>query len=218
MFITGLALGQYASVWSGMADRRTLSALDWIMAAFQALAAGGVQAIRAERLARALGVSKGSFYWHFADVPALHAAMLTHWEALATEQIITDTDAGGGDGQARLVRLVDIVTSDLSDPYGGLATEAALRDWARHDPGVAGSLGRVDARRLAYVEGLFGAAGLGPAKATSAARLYYTALIGAEHLNASSRLVVRGDLMHLLRALVGKGQRATESLGTCEVQ
>ena len=185
-----------------MAGRRTLSALDWITAAFQALATGGVQAIRAERLARALGVSKGSFYWHFADVPALHAAMLAHWETLATDQIITDTDAGGGDGQARLVRLVDIVTSELSDPYGGLATEAALRDWARHDLGVAASLLRVDGRRLAYVAALFGLAGLDGVAAARAARLYYTALIGAEHLNASARLEVRQDLQVLLRALL----------------
>jgi AcrR family transcriptional regulator len=185
-----------------MANRRTLTATDWIICAFQALGSGGVQAIRAERLARVLGVSKGSFYWHFADVPALHAAMLLHWEAFATEQIILDTDAGGGDGLARLIRLVDIVTSDLSDPYGGLATEAALRDWARHDPLIAPSLNRVDARRLDYVGDLFISAGLERDAATRAARLYYTALIGAEHLNTRPRLGVRADLQHLLQALI----------------
>ncbi len=202
MFAATLAFGQYAAVWCGMANRRMLSAEDWIKSAFQALGSGGVQAIRAERLARTLGVSKGSFYWHFADVPALHTAMLTHWEALATEQIIADTDAIGGNGATRLARLVEIVTSDLSDPYGGLATEAALRDWARHDPAVAASLARVDARRLAYVAGLFDAAGLDPAASARAARLYYTALIGAEHLNASPRLDIRADLQHLLLVLL----------------
>ena len=185
-----------------MANRRTLSAEDWIKAAFQALGSAGVQAIRAERLARTLGVSKGSFYWHFADVPALHAAMLAHWEGFATAQIILNTDAGGGDGRARLARLIEIVTSDLSDPYGGLATEAAIRDWARHDPQVRPCLMRVDARRLAYVCGLFGDAGLDQAGADRAARLYYTALIGAEHLNVSPRLDLRADLHHLLLVLL----------------
>jgi AcrR family transcriptional regulator len=188
-----------------MANRRTLSAEDWIRCAFQALGVGGVQAIRAERLARTLGVSKGSFYWHFADVPALHAAMLTHWEGFATEQIIVDTDAGGGNGQARLIRLVNIVTSDLSDPYGGLATEAALRDWARHDPLVAASLSRVDQRRLTYVASLFAATGMDDATSARAARLYYTALIGAEHMNKAPRADIRLDLLHLLLALVQKG-------------
>ncbi len=202
MFEGELALGQYAAVWSGMANRRTLSVEDWIKCAFQALTAGGVQSIRAERLARTLGVSKGSFYWHFADVPALHSAMLRHWETLATEQIIADTDAGGGTGRARLERLVDIVTSDLSDPYGGLATEAALRDWARHDDQVSARLKGVDARRLAFVADLFALAGLDSMAAPRAARLYYTALVGAEHLNASPRLDIRRDLQHLLAVLL----------------
>lgn len=202
MFGTTLVFGQYGAVWSAMANRRTLSAEDWIKAAFQALGSAGVQAIRAERLARTLGVSKGSFYWHFADVPALHAAMLAHWEAFATEQIIADTDAVGGDGQARLTRLIEIVTSDLSDPYGGLATEAAIRDWARYDPQVAPCLFRVDARRLGFVAGLFRDAGLDQPKAARAARLYYTALIGAEHLNLSPRLDLRADLLHLLLVLL----------------
>jgi AcrR family transcriptional regulator len=201
MFTQGLAFRQYAAVCLGMANRRTLSAEDWIKVAFQALGSGGVQAIRAERLARVLGVSKGSFYWHFADVPALHAAMLAHWESFATEQIIVDTDADGGDGRARLARLVDIITSDLSDPYGGLATEAALRDWARHDPLVAPSVMRVDARRLDYVGGLFKLAGLEQVDADQNARLFYTALIGAEHLNAQSREGICKDLHHFLKVV-----------------
>ena len=185
-----------------MANRRTLSAEDWIKVAFHALGSGGVQAIRAERLARVLGVSKGSFYWHFADVPALHAAMLTHWEGFATEQIIHDVDAGGGDGAARLIRLVDIITSDLSDPYGGLATEAALRDWARHDPRVAPSLLRVDARRLAFVGELFKMAGLDEVDAGRSARLFYTALIGAEQMNTSPREGICKDLQHFLKVVL----------------
>ncbi|NLH83356.1 MAG: TetR family transcriptional regulator, partial [Phyllobacteriaceae bacterium] len=51
-----------------MATRSTLSAEDWIKAAFRALSVGGVQAIRAEAIARDLNVSKGAFYWHFKDV------------------------------------------------------------------------------------------------------------------------------------------------------
>ena len=171
MFVTVLAIRQYAAVWSAMADRRTLSAEDWIKCGFQALGSGGVQAIRAERLARTLGVSKGSFYWHFADVGALHAGMITHWEEVATEQIIVNNDAGGGDGLARLTRLVEIVTSNLSEPYGGMATEAALRDWARDDAAAAISLRRVDQHRLAYVEALFAQTAMDRTAAARAARL-----------------------------------------------
>lgn len=128
--------------------------------------------------------------------------MLAHWHAFATEQIIADTDANGGDGAARLARLVDIVTSGLSDPYGGLATEPAIRDWARYDNTVTPCLSRVDGRRLGFVAGLFADAGLDQPRADRAARLYYTALIGAEHLNISPRLDLRADLHHLLLVLL----------------
>ena len=161
-----------------------------------------MQAIRAERLARTLGVSKGSFYWHFADLSALQTAMLTHWEALATEQVIGATDSAGGNARVRLTFLTDIAASDRSDAYGGLATEAAIRDWARHDPAAAKILGRVDARRQDYVVGLFKEAGLAPNSATRAARLLYGALVGAEHLLQSPREQVRQDLQHLLTKLL----------------
>ncbi len=53
-----------------------LDADAWIAAAFDALAEGGIDAVRVEPLATALGITKGSFYWHFADRRALLDAML----------------------------------------------------------------------------------------------------------------------------------------------
>lgn len=202
MFEPGLDHRQYACVWLGIENRRTLSPEDWIKAAFQALTAAGAQAIRAERLARTLGVSKGSFYWHFADLAALRTAMLAHWEDLATEQIIATTDSAGGDARVRLTRLMDMATSDRSDAYGGAPTEAAIRDWARHDPAAAKTLERIDRRRQDYVAGLFQAAGHDLGSATRAARLVYAALVGTEHLLQGPREQVRQDLQHLLTTLL----------------
>lgn len=195
-----------------MANRHTLSSEHWIKAAFRALTEAGAQAIRAERLARTLEVSKGSFYWHFADVPALHAAMLAHWEDLATEQIIAATDSSGGDAQLRLTRLLDMATSERADAYGGLATEAAIRDWARHDPAAATVLKRIDARRQDYVAGLFNEAGHDCAAADRAGRLLYAALVGTEHLLQSPRGQVRQDLQHLLTTLLQLDQRSGADL------
>src|SRR6187455_2093287 len=56
-----------------------LDAAAWVVAAFDALADGGIDAVRVEPLAKALGITKGSFYWHFADRRALLDAMLTAW-------------------------------------------------------------------------------------------------------------------------------------------
>src|SRR5499427_11068376 len=75
-----------------------LSAQDWLDQGLKTLAASGFTALKAEPLAKALGVSRGSFYWHFADVGAFHAAILKHWREVAAEQIIANVEAASSEG------------------------------------------------------------------------------------------------------------------------
>ena len=180
-----------------MTDRLTPE--DWIKAAFRRLGQGGIAAVRAEGLARDLGVSKGSFYWHFKDLPDLKAQMLAHWQDQATARILTLAQAGGDTAQARLARLMELATSDLADPYGGLGTEAAIRDWARTDPGAQAVQAAVDAQRLAYLHGLLAEVGLpDPGRA---ARLVLMTYAGAVHMGVPDRATLAGDLAALLAAL-----------------
>ena len=74
-----------------MADQ--LSAQDWLDQGLKTLAKSGFTALKAEPLAKAMGVSRGSFYWHFADIGAFHAAILKHWREVAAEQIIASVEA-----------------------------------------------------------------------------------------------------------------------------
>src|ERR1700684_4430530 len=67
-----------------------LSARDWLDQGLETLAKSGFTALKAEPLAKAMGVSRGSFYWHFADVSVYHAALLKHWRDVATEQVIAN--------------------------------------------------------------------------------------------------------------------------------
>src|SRR6476619_2513644 len=74
-----------------MAEQR--SAQDWVDLGLKTLAKSGFTALKAEPLAKAMGVSRGSFYWHFADIGAFHAAILARWREVATEQIIAGVEA-----------------------------------------------------------------------------------------------------------------------------
>ena len=188
-----------------MAQRLTPE--DWIAAGFRALAAGGLAAVRAEALARELGVSKGSFYWHFRDVPTFHEVMLTHWEDMATERIIAMVEEGAPDPAGRLQLLADLATSDLDEPYGGFHTEAAIRAWGRSDPVVAAVQEQVDKRRLAYMAACFDAAGLPDPMLR--ARLSLAALVGAQHLAPTDPGSQRAEL-RLLLALLLQPQPITE--------
>jgi len=70
-----------------------LSAKDWLDQGLKTLARDGFTALKAEPLAKAMGVSRGSFYWHFADIGAFHAAILKQWREVAAEQIIANVEA-----------------------------------------------------------------------------------------------------------------------------
>ena len=125
----------------------------WIDEGLRALAVGGPDAVRIEALARALGVTKGGFYNHFDDRPALIDEMLDSWEAVGVDQVIKLVESEGGDARAKLQRLFEIASSS-----GDLAQiELSIRDWAKRDKAVAQRLKRVDNRRMDYMRSLFGA-------------------------------------------------------------
>ena len=124
----------------------------WIEEGLRALAAGGPDAVRIEPLAKALGVTKGGFYWHFDDRPALLEEMLDTWERRSVDEVIERIEREGGDGRARLRRLSGIASS--RDEL--LRIDLAVRDWARRDRAVARRLRRVDDRRMDYMRALFG--------------------------------------------------------------
>ncbi|MEM6995620.1 MAG: TetR/AcrR family transcriptional regulator [Myxococcota bacterium] len=169
----------------------------WIDAAVGALAAGGVEAVRVERLARALGVTKGSFYWHFADRGALLESVVDAWEAAGTEAVIAAVEAGGGDARARARALWAQTSGD-----DNLTAELALRDWGRRDPAIAARIQRVDNRRMGYLRSLLGELFGDTDDIEAKAMLLYSLLIGnyfiaAKHGRRSRRRVLR-DAVELL--------------------
>jgi AcrR family transcriptional regulator len=125
----------------------------WIEEGLRALASGGPDAVRIEVLARALGVSKGGFYWQFDDRRGLLDGMLDTWERVSIDDVIERVEREGRVGRARLRRLFA-----LASAYGEmLGVDLAVRDWARRDQAVADRLRRVDNRRMEYMRSLFAA-------------------------------------------------------------
>src|SRR5260221_666833 len=148
-----------------------LAAKDGPDRGFKTLAEGGFTALKAEPLAKALGVSRGSFYWHFADIGAFHAAILKHWREVAAEQIIANLEAAS-DSRDRLPLL-------LRQAFGGqLSLENAVRTWATVDPAARSAVQAIDRRRLSYVETMLRAAGLSPGVARARAQIFYWAFVG----------------------------------------
>ena len=171
----------------------------WVHAALQALAAGGPDAVRIETLAVSLGVSKGGFYWHFADRQALLEEMLDTWEKTGTEDIIVRVASHPGDARAKLQKLFDITSSP-----DGLAVELAVRDWSRRDGDVAGRLRRADNRRMGFVRSLFGQFCADEDDVEVRSMMSYSMVIGSyfvavEHGDKTRSQVLQLAIDHLLR-------------------
>jgi AcrR family transcriptional regulator len=136
----------------------------WIDGGLRALADGGPDAVRIEPLAEELGVTKGGFYWHFADRNALLEEMLDTWEQVVIDEVIERVEGEGVDPRKKLRRLFELgrskgleksSTTSVS-PRSLLKVDLAIRDWARRDKSVAKRLRRIDNRRMEYMRSLFG--------------------------------------------------------------
>ncbi len=160
-----------------------LDAQAWIACALEALAGRGIDAVRVEPLAKSLAVTKGSFYWHFADRRALIDAMLSHWSEGRITAIREQTGEAADPGFA-LRNLVALYTNRSN--ARGLAIELAIRALARNDAAAAAAVQAVDAERLRHVASLFARLGYGGREAEARAVMLYAYLFGQSLLDPKS--------------------------------
>jgi len=148
-----------------------LSAKDWLDQGLKTLAKRGFAALKAEPLAKAMGVSRGSFYWHFADVAAFHAAILKHWREVTAERVIADLEATPEDRDALALLLRRAFSATP-------ALENAMRTWATVDAAARAAVQAIDQRRLGYIERLLKRSGLPDDVARARAQILYWAFLG----------------------------------------
>ncbi len=157
----------------------TREALDrdaWIAGARDIVAQDGIGGLRVESLAKRLGVTKGSFYWHFKDRRDLIDAVLDDWRNSRIRDIRKQTDCAAGNERATLRHTVDIYAAGRNRK--GISIEAAIRLWARQDAKGMAVVEQVDAERLACTRKLFLALGLPPAEAAARSALLYAYVFG----------------------------------------
>jgi AcrR family transcriptional regulator len=162
---------------SAKTDRIRLSAEDWEDAALVLIADQGVGALAVEALARQLGVTKGSFYWHFRTREALLQAALERWEQYVEREVIDQIKAIA-DPRQRLPELFRRVAHER-DPH---RVYAALLKALDH-PQVVPVMARVSQRRIEFLDEVYREAGMPAAMAINHARLTYAAYVGFLQLN-----------------------------------
>jgi AcrR family transcriptional regulator len=159
----------------------------------------GIAHVRVDVLAGQLGVTRGSFYWHFRDRADLLGRVLRAWREHATIAL-TQRLAQQPDP---LAQLRDV----LSLPFrGGAAARAArielaIRAWARRDALAREALEAADASRLAYIAQIFGALGFGEAAAQTRAFVVYAYVVAESQITLPRTPRQRDDRRELLERL-----------------
>lgn len=174
-----------------------LNKLDWIDAGLRALITQGPERLKAEPLARDIGTTKGSFYWHFKDVPDFKSQLLNVWEAHISKQLSADVEANiPATGKLELLTKSMILNAD-SMLYS--QAESAIRAWARSDLMAAATLLEIDTLRQTYVSVLLRDIGLSNPEIS---RAIYASLVGLNTLPPDSQQDTQSVVSTLLAAFL----------------
>lgn len=165
----------------GETTRASLTPGTWIEAATEVLVDQGIDHVRVDLLAQRLGVTRGSFYWHFKDREDLLRRVLQAWRETATENLTARLESAHEDP---LEQLRDV----LSLPFRGRAAaraariELAIRAWARRDQMARFAVDEADSSRIGYIAQLFSALGFPVLEARSRAFLLYGYIVSESQM------------------------------------
>lgn len=179
------------------AARATLTPEVWVDAATEVLVDQGIDHVRVDVLAGQLGVTRGSFYWHFRDREDLLRRVLQAWSERTTEQLTRRLASASSDPQAQLRDVVSL-------PFRGRAAaraariELAIRAWARRDETARLAVDAADAARIAYHAQVFASLGFATEEARMRAFLLYSYEVAESLLNrqgSAAQKVARSALV-----------------------
>lgn len=154
-----------------MARSSGLTVEKWVEIGLNALSVQGHEALKADILSKAQGVSRGSFYHHFSNVTDFHDAVINRWKELATDRVILAVKTSG-DSAAELAKLLRLSFGKVE------TTERQMRIWAENDPLPRAALSGIDRQRVAFVTALLGDMGHDPIVAATRANIIYDCYVG----------------------------------------
>ena len=123
---------------------------EWLSRSLEVLSREGKAKLRIDALTNSLGITKGSFYWHFKDRADFVKSLAQYWAKNSTEQVIDLLNEFQGDASDRLFGLMEYLYRKDFGKY-----DIAMRAWAAQEPEVARIVKKVDKQRFTFVRSLF---------------------------------------------------------------
>ncbi|SON62918.1 hypothetical protein MSIMFI_04448 [Mycobacterium simulans] len=150
---------------------------DWLQAGYALLSEEGLNALKLDRLTARLDVTKGSFYWHFADMAAYRRALIDSWAQLHDKDRREVERMGEIPPRERLLRMAGILVRSRL-----WKLELAMREWARSDETVAAAVRSADGRLLNAMKQAYRDYGFEDEELEMRANTAFAAGIGMLHL------------------------------------
>lgn len=184
-------------------EKASLTPKDWEQAALELIAEKGISGLAVEPLARRLGITKGSFYWHFPGRNELLEAALLRWEQ--QDQVNLEKSLKMRDQPLeRLENFIWRTTQQTLTHQIHLAMCAA-----REHEVIRPVLQRVTNRRIAFLAHAIAELGFEEAAANQRAMLLCSAYVGYLHLQSHHLVPESGDpqfdeyVKHVIESLIG---------------
>ena len=131
-------------------NKDRLSREDWLDEALNVLATEGNRLLTVETLCNRLGVSRGSFYWHFKSKDEFLSSIVDHWIGQSTMRITKELSSVELSARDRLLKLIEFIQQDEYCKH-----ELPIRLWAIKQPDTLDSIESMDRKRYEFVRALF---------------------------------------------------------------
>jgi AcrR family transcriptional regulator len=155
---------------------KRLSRDDWLKAALD-MCEKGINAVKVAPLAADLGVTTGSFYWHFKNQRELLEALLDYWEREMTDTAIEAARQFTGSPSDRILDLMALVMTSKFARY-----DLAILHWAQSDAKTRRVFNRVLKKRFEFAAWMFAQAGFSDEQAEIRGRMMVIYMMGESTL------------------------------------
>ncbi len=160
----------------------------WIDAAYALLVDAGVGSVKIMTMAKTLGMSRTSFYWHFPDREALLDALIRHWREKNTANLIAQTELYAASISEAVFNLFDCW---IKPAMFDARLDFAIRNWAQTAQDLKRIVERTDSERIDTIRAMFARHGYGPEQADIRARTIYLTQVGYISMMVDEPLDVR---------------------------
>ena len=158
-------------------EQARLSKEEWLARSLEVLGKKGASELTVESLAQKLGVTKGSFYWHFKNRDNFFRQLIEYWDEQFTQTVIANISSLGVPPEERLLELMRLVLAKRLDRF-----EMPVRAWAQQNPALAPLVRSVDRHRMLFVKALFREMGFDEGEADMRTRIFLTYMMTQRYL------------------------------------